>query len=116
MNSVSITYNLETRGITMKSKKPQAFCSETTKNNIKSHPSVHLLLKCFSSDWCYSPPVRLHRGLVSEKKIKQLEIEIIAILRQGNNIGKGFIKPELNSVSIMYIFEARGITMKSKKI
>jgi len=41
-------------------------------------------------------------------------IEIIAILRQGNNIGKS-IKPELNSISVMYILEARGIAMKSKK-
>ena len=34
-------------------------------------------------------------------------IEIIAILRQGNNIG---------NISILYILEARGITMKSKKL
>ena len=36
------------------------------------------------------------------------------ILQQGDVIGKSN-KPELNSVSITYDLETRGITMKSKK-
>jgi hypothetical protein len=49
---------------------------------------------------------------IKNKNIKG--IEIMAILRQGDDIGKS-IKLELNSVSITYGLEARGITIKSRK-
>src|ERR671927_1586775 len=50
----------------------------TFKNKYQKHnnypilrccPSVYFLLKYFSPDWCYSPPVGLHRNLSTPSKI-----------------------------------------------